>query len=92
MSKPIEITTAIQRAKNNDLLVKQGLLKLGQPYYILSEDGTKFSGVHVIDQFHNYEKLKDLQLKQRIYVPVIEFSEEITNTLQQQDLKTLLSD
>lgn len=74
-------------AKNSDLLIAQGLLKIDQPYYILDKATETLSGVYIIDKYHNYEELKLLQSQQRIYVPFIEFNHNITNRLQQQDFK-----
>ena len=91
MSQNFEIITTITRANNNDLLVKQGFMKFGQPYYILSKDGKSFSGIHILDKYHNYEKLKELQQAQRIYIPVIEYDKEIAIELQQQDLKETIN-
>ena len=87
MSKILTIETDIVLAKGSDLLVATGLLNLGQPYYILNHYTGKLSGVYIIDRFHNYEELKIYHHQQRIYVPVLDYDDAITNRLQQTDLK-----
>lgn len=88
MSKILTIEVDVVLAKGNDLLVATGLMKLGQPYYILDHKTGKLSGVYVIDRFHNYEELKQLQKQKRLYVPFVEVNSDISIKLQQTDLKT----
>lgn len=85
--KTVTISTDLVLAKNSDLLIAPGLLKPNQPYYLLDKTSNTFSGVYILDKYHNYEELKLLQQQQRIYVPLIEFNNNINIRLQQQDFK-----
>lgn len=82
----IQIKVDIRLALNSDLLIATGLMKFGQPYYLLDPKTKKLTGVHVLDKYHNYERLKSLQEQQCIYVPVHEFDFNIDYGLQQKDI------
>lgn len=87
MKNEIYILSQIRLAKNRDLLIAPGLLKIGQPYYVLDKLSKSVSGVYILDAFTSSIKLEQYFKAGKIYVPTIPFNEDIINNLQQSDLK-----
>lgn len=87
MAETIKIEARVRLATNADLLIAPRLLKLGQPYYVYCEATKQIEGVFVLDKYTNSQKLQELFLAKKIYVPVIAWDDTIKYKLQQTDLK-----
>lgn len=87
MEKGIIIQTEVRLANKTDLLCAPGLLKLGQPYYVMTKDTKELVGVYILDAYTNSEIIQKLFTEMRVYVPMLPKDDFITFNLQQTDLK-----
>lgn len=87
MPKTIKIEVEVRLAEKTDLLVAPKLLRIGQPYYVLTEKTNVLTGVFVLDAYTNSVKLSALFEAKRIYVPVPEWDDTLRYNLLQTDLK-----
>jgi hypothetical protein len=89
MEETLTVQTKVRRAQKADLLIGVKLLKFGQPYYVQSTKTNALTGVFMLDQFTNSQKLSELFDAKRIYVPVVEWDDNIHLELLQTDIKKL---
>ncbi|MFV9552059.1 hypothetical protein [Algibacter sp. PT7-4] len=83
----IVIKTEIRKATTKDLLYAAGCLKFGIVYYLQDPVKRTISGPYCLDKYHNSKILENYYNSGLIYVPVIDFSFDVANNLQQLDYK-----
>jgi len=88
MDHKIEIE--IREAKSRDLLISDGLLKIGQIIYIKSLESKKINGPFIIDRFVRPDMVEYYFKKSLIYVPKIEIDNDIHHVLQSQFKKAVI--
>ena len=87
MAETIKIEVEVKLAEKHDLLIAPKLLRIGQPYYVLTEKTNILTGVFVIDAFTNSITMERLFIAKRIYIPVPEWDDTLRYNLLQTDLK-----
>ncbi|WP_044403378.1 hypothetical protein [Lacinutrix sp. Hel_I_90] len=90
MEGNISFNQSLRLATKTDLLVGKGLLKIGQPIYVKHFKDNKIYGVYIIDAFTRAKKLEEYFNHDRIFVPDLEYINDINNQLLQHDYRSRL--
>lgn len=76
------IEVELRPAKKRDLLIKSGLLRLGQIIYCVTPVKKVITGPFVIDQYVNNSELEKFFNEKLLYVPITQPEENIHDLLQ----------